>query len=241
MLSIFGDSKAFPYPKPESLISRILELCTKPGDLILDSFLGSGTTISVAHKMKRNWIGIEMGEHAYTHCKVRIDKVILGEDACGVTKLMNWKGGGGYRFYELAPSLINQDTFGEYVINKDYNPDMLAAAVALHEGFTYEPSEELFWKQSRGTEKSYLFVTTNHLTDKHLNVIRNDLGEDEFLIISCKSFDNGLDKLYENIIIKKIPEMLLSKCEFGVSDYNLNIIHPPVYDNECEEECGLDE
>lgn len=227
--------------KPEQLMKRIIEMSTQPGDLVLDSFLGSGTTIATAHKMGRHWIGIEMGEHAYTHCKERIDKVISGEEKGGITKHESWKGGGGYRFYELAPSLINQDAFGEYVINKEYNPDMLAAAVALHEGFTYEPSEEIFWKQSKGTEKSYLFVTTNHLTDKHLEVIRNDLGEDEFLIISCKSFDNGLDKLLKNIIIKKIPEMLLSKCEFGVSDYNLNIVHPPVYDDECEEECGFGE
>jgi len=226
--------------KPEALMKMLIEHFTNSGDIVIDSFLGSGTTSAVAHKMNRKWIGIEMGEHAYTLCQERLKRVVNG-DKTGISKEVNWKGGGGYRFYELAPSLINQDTFGEYVINKDYNPDMLAGAVALHEGFTYEPSEELFWKQSRGTEKSYLFVTTNHLTEKHLNVIRNDLGEDEFLIISCKSFDNGLDKLFKNIIIKKIPEMLLSKCEFGVSDYNLNIIHPPVYDDEYEEECGFDE
>lgn len=141
--------------KPEHLIKRVLEIATNEGDLVLDSFLGSGTTISVAQKMNRKWIGVEMGEQAYTHCKPRIDSVIANTDKSGITKAVNWSGGGGYRFYELAPSLINQDPFGEYVINSDYDADMLAAAVALHEGFTYQPNDALFWKQSAGNEKSY--------------------------------------------------------------------------------------
>ena len=234
---LFGDKKAFPYPKPEDLISRILELASEEGDLVLDSFLGSGTTAAVAHKMGRRYIGIEMGNHAYTHCKVRLDKVISGEDKGGITKAQNWQGGGGYRFYELAPTLINQDTFDEYVINEDYDADMLAAAVALHEGFAYQPDGNLFWKQSVGNENSYLFVTTRHLTAAYLDSIRSTMEEGEYLIIACRSFDAGLDKIYDNITIKKIPQMLLSRCEFGKTDYNLNIVHPPVYDELDEEDC----
>ena len=234
---LFGDKKAFPYPKPEDLISRILELASEEGDLVLDSFLGSGTTAAVAHKMGRRYIGIEMGNHAYTHCKVRLDKVISGEDKGGITKAQNWQGGGGYRFYELAPTLINQDTFDEYVINEDYDADMLAAAVALHEGFAYQPDGNLFWKQSVGNENSYLFVTTRHLTAAYLDSIRSTMEEGEYLIIACRSFDAGLDKVYDNITIKKIPQMLLSRCEFGKTDYNLNIVHPPVYDELDEEDC----
>jgi len=221
--------------KPEKLIQRCIELTTDPGDLVLDSFLGSGTTAAVAHKMGRRYIGIEMGEHAYTHCKVRLDKVIAGEDQSGVTKAQGWQGGGGYRFYELAPSLINEDDFGEAVINPDYDPDLLAAAVALHEGFTYQPDPKLFWKQAVGSGNSYLFTTARHLTAAYLDGIAGMMGEGEHLIIACRSFDTGLDKAYGNITVKKLPQMLLGRCEFGREDYRLNIVHPPVYED--EEEC----
>jgi adenine-specific DNA-methyltransferase len=221
--------------KPEALVSRILDMTTNPNDLILDSFLGSGTTAAVAHKMGRRYIGIEMGDHAYTHCKLRLDKVIAGDDPGGITKAVNWLGGGGYRFYELAPSLINEDPFGEAIINPAYDADMLAAAMALHEGFTYQPDSTMFWKQSVGSENSYLFVTTRHLNSPFLDSIRDSMEEGEYLIIACRSFEAGLDRVYKNITIKKIPQMLLDRCEFGRTDYNLNIVHPPVYEDEEEE------
>lgn len=221
--------------KPEQLIRRIIEMSTEPGDYVLDSFLGSGTTAATAHKLNRRYIGIEMGEQAYTHCKPRLDSVINGEDTSGITKSVNWQGGGGYRFYELAPTLINEDPFGEAVINPDYDAGMLASAVALHEGFTYQPSEGLFWKQSVGNENSYLFVTTRHLNSAYLDSIQDTMEDGEYLVIACRSFESGLDKAYPNITIKKIPQMLLSRCEFGKADYNLNIVHPPVYED--EEEC----
>lgn len=222
--------------KPEALIEKVLELSTQPGDLVLDSFLGSGTTAAVAHKMGRRYIGVEMGDHAYTHCKVRLDKVIAGEDSGGITKSANWQGGGGYRFFELASSLINQDAFGEPVINPDYDADQLAAAVALHEGFTYQPDKDCFWKQSIGNEKSWLFVTTRHMTATFLESIHSVMEEGEYLLIACRSFDKGLEKSFSEISIKKIPQMLLDRCEFGKTDYNLNIVHPPVYEDE-EEAC----
>lgn len=226
------ERRDFVGQKPECLIERVLMLATQPGDFILDSFLGSGTTAAVAHKMGRRYIGIEMGEHAYTHCKVRLDKVIAGEDQGGITKSAGWHGGGGYRFYELAPTLINKDAFGEYVINEEYDADMLAAAIALHEGFQYQPDENLFWKQSVGNENSYLFVTTRHLNGAYLDSIKDTMQDGEYLIIACKSFDNGIDKAYDNIVIKKIPQMLLRRCEFGKDDYALNIVHPPIYEDE---------
>lgn len=222
--------------KPESLIQRILEMSSEPGDLILDSFLGSGTTAAVAHKMRRRWIGIEMGDQAYTHCKVRLDKIINGEDRGGITEDTMWSDGGGYHFYELAPTLINVDLLGEPIINKEYNPDMLAAAVALHEGFKYCPNPNVFWKQSVSTENSYLFVTTAHLTDLLVKEIEKQMSDDEFLLIACKSFDKSAANVSDKIKIKKIPQMLLGKCEFGKDDYSLNIINPPVYEYE-EEEC----
>lgn len=226
---IFKNSK-----KPEHLISRIINLATEDNDYVLDSFLGSATTVAVAHKMNRRWIGIEMANHAYTHCKVRLDKVIDGSDQGGISKSVNWNGGGGYKFYELAPSLINKDDFGEYIINKEYDADMLASAVALHEGFTYKPDNTIFWKQSKGNENSYLFVTTRHLTSTYIDSIESTMEDGEYLIIACKSFENGIDKLCSNITIKKIPQMLLSRCEFDKENYNLNIINPPIYDYEEE-------
>ncbi len=222
--------------KPEQLLRRIIEMSTEPGDIVLDSFLGSGTTAAVAHKLGRRYIGIEMGEHAYTHCKARLDAVINGTDSLGITKSIDWQGGGGYHFFELAPSLINRDPFDEYVINGEYDADMLAAAVALHEGFRYQPDSKLFWKQSVGNESSYLFVTTRHLNSTYLDSIKDTMEDGEYLIIACRSFDSGLDKAYGNIAIKKIPQMLLSRCEFGKADYNLNIVHPPVYDDEWDKE-----
>lgn len=235
IITLFGAKNAFDTPKPERLLERIIHIASTPGDLVLDSFLGSGTTAAVAHKMGRRYIGIEMGDHAYTHCKVRLDKVIAGEDSGGITKSANWQGGGGYRFYELAPTLINQDPFGEYVINGEYDADRLAASVALHEDFTYQPSEGLFWKQSVGNENSYLFVTTRHLNSAYLDSIKDTMEEGEYLVIACRSYDSGLEKVSPNITIKKIPQMLLSRCEFGKTDYNLNIVHPPVYED--EEDC----
>lgn len=229
-VKVFNSSVVFSTPKPERLIERILTIATNEGDLVLDSFLGSGTTAAVAHKMGRRWIGVEFGEHCYTHCKKRMDIVIDGEQG-GISKVHNFKGGGGYRFYELAPTLIKEDAFGEPVINPEYDENMLASAVALHEGFVYEPDSDRFWKQARGNEKSYLFTTTRHVTGTYLDAIRDDMQDDEFLIIACKSYEAGIERAYPNITIKKLPQMLLSKCEFDKS-YDLNIICPPDYEEE---------
>ena len=235
--TLFGEI-SFDTPKPERLIQRIIHIATNEGDLVLDSFLGSGTTAAVAHKMGRRYIGIEMGEHAYTHCKKRLDMVVSGEDKGGISKAVDWKGGGGYRFYELAPTLVNKDEFGEYVINPEYSADMLAAAMALHEGYTYQPDSTVFWKQSHGSENSYLFVTTRHLNAAFMQSIVGTMQENESLVIACCSFDKGVEKINPHITVKKIPQMLLERCEFDKSDYNLNIIHPPVYEDEedCDEE-----
>ena len=240
MKNVASEGKVrFPMSKkPEFLIKQIFNMATKEKDLVLDSFLGSGTTCAVAQKINRKFIGIEMGSHAYTHCKVRLDKVIDGSDKSGISKDIKWHGGGAYKFYELAESLINRDAFGEYIINKDYNPDMLAAAVALHEGFEYGPDSEFFWKQSKANENSYLFVTTRHINSGYIESIKTTMEDEEYLVIACKSFDSDISDKYPNITIKKIPQMLLSKCEFDMDNYNLNIISPPIYEGyEDEEEC----
>lgn len=222
--------------KSERLIEQILTMSSNDKDLVLDSFLGSGTTAAVAQKMGRRYIGIEMGDHAYTHVKVRMDKVIDGTDQGGISKGVAWQGGGGYRFYELAPTLIQKDDFDEPIINPEYNAEMLASAVALHEGFTYQPDETEFWKQSYGSENSYLFVTTRYLSSAFLSAIYSNMKENEYLIVACRSFERGIENIYSNITIKKIPQMLLNRCEYGKENYNLNIINPPMYEENEEDE-----
>ena len=218
----------FTGQKPEILIKRCLELTTQPGDLVLDSFLGSGTTAAVAHKMNRRYIGIEMGEHAYTHCKTRLDRVIDGTDAGGITKAVNWQGGGGYSFYELAPTLVNIDSHGEPVISKEYNAEQLAAAVALHEGYTYSPDPQCFWKQAKGSNNSYLFVTTQAIDFPYLDIISKEMKPGEYLTIAATTLPTEMKKPYRYISLKYIPQMLLKKCKFGVTnDYELPIIEPP--------------
>lgn len=178
-----------------------------------------------------NETGIEMGDHCYTHCKARLDKVVDGEQG-GISKAQSWTGGGGYDFYELAPTLLKEDAIGELVINKEYDADKLVAAVALHEGYTYCPDQKMFWKQSQGTEHSFLYVTTKHITAAYLAGIQQIMAENEFLIVACKSFDEGADKGTPQIRIKKIPQMLLGSCAFGREDYALNIVRPPQYEDE---------
>lgn len=217
--------------KPEQLLKRILEMSSEPGDIVLDSFLGSGTTAAVAHKMGRKWIGVELGDHAYTHCAVRMKKVIEGEQG-GISKLQNWQGGGGFKFYELAPSLLNHDKYGNLVINKEYNADMLAAAMAKHQGFTYEPDAEMYWKQGHSSEHDFIFTTTQLITAEKLETIHNQLGEDESLLICCTKFQPECRNKFPNITIKKIPKVLLDTCEFDHDDYSLNIVSVPDIDDD---------
>ena len=233
-IKAFGFETVFDTPKPEKLIERIVTIASNPGDLVLDSFLGSGTTAAVAQKMGRRYIGIELGNHAYTHCVPRLKMVTDGTDQGGISKAQNWKGGSGFKFYELAPSLLKEDKFGNLVINKEYNADMLAAAMAKQEGYTYQPSQETYWKQGFGSETDYIYTTTQFLTVELLAAIHETMAEDESLLICCTSFQRECKSAFSNISIKKIPQMLLGRCEFGKDDYSLNIIEVP--EVECEEE-----
>lgn len=230
---------AFPASKkPERLLLRVLKMFTSPGDLVLDSFLGSGTTAAVAHKMGRRYIGIELGNHAYTHCVPRLQKVIDGTDQGGITATMGWSGGGGYRFYELAPTLLNKDENGVMVISPEYNAEMLAAAMAMHEGFCYAPDPDVFWKQGHSTEHDFIYTTTQHLTIETMEYIDSLLGEDETILICCASHSAGLVNRFPRITVKRIPRMLLGRCVFDPEkNYNLNIITlPEVADQDDEDD-----
>jgi adenine-specific DNA-methyltransferase len=217
--------------KPEALLKRIIGMASEEGDLVLDSFLGSGTTAAVAHKMNRKWIGIEMGPHCYSHSMPRIKNVIDGKDSQGVTSKVFWKGGGGFKFYTLAPSLLKQDKFGNWVISQEYNADMLAAAMAKQEGFKYQPHESSYWKQGQSAEQDFIFTTTQFLTVEALDSIKDEMQPGETLLICCKSFQKECKGKFGNITIKKIPLMLLGRCEYGKEDYSLNIINMPVEDS----------
>lgn len=222
--------------KPERLLRRCIELVTVPGDIVLDSFLGSGTTIAVAHKMRRKWIGIELGEHCYSHVKKRMDNIIAGTDNTGISRIVDWKGGGGYKFYELAPTLIVKDKHGNPVFSSKYNSEMVVAAVVKLNGYLYSPSREEFWKQGHGQDNSFIFVTTNFFTAEMLDGIAKELGTMNKLLVCAPAFDVGLNKRYDNINVKKIPQTILDKCEYSVDNYDLNIVNPPEYDGDEMEE-----
>jgi len=237
---VFNDENVFATPKPEKLMERVIMLASKEGDLVLDSFLGSGTTVAVAHKMGRRWIGVELGEHAKTHCVPRMQKVVDGEQG-GISKTVNWKGGGGFKFYTLAPSLLKQDKFGNWVISQEYNADMLAAALAKQEGFIYQPHESTYWKQGQSSEQDFIFTTTQFLTVEALDSIKDEMQPGETLLICCKSFQKECKGKFGNITIKKIPLMLLGRCEYGKEDYSLNIINIPVDDSNEDAEDSIEE
>ena len=133
----FGGDTTFTTPKPEGLIQRVFQLATAPNDLVLDSFLGSGTTAAVAHKMGRRWIGIEMGDHAVTHCLPRLQKVIAGEQG-GISQAVGWQGGGGMRFMTLGAPIF--DAQGR--IHPEVRFATLAAFVWQQEtGTAFDPAQ----------------------------------------------------------------------------------------------------
>ncbi len=237
--AIFGKKDVFLTPKPERLLQRIIHIATNPGDLVLDSFAGSGTTGAVAHKMGRRWIMVELGEHCHTHIIPRMKKVIDGEDPGGITKAVNWKGGGGFRYYRLAPSLLEKDKWGNWVINKEYNAAMLAEALCKLEGFTYAPSETVWWQHGHSTENDFIYVTTQNLSVSQLQALSEEVGEGRSLLVLCSAF-RGISaakaaERWPNLTIKKIPKVVLSRCEWGHDDYSLNVQNLPMLEPEPEQ------
>ena len=222
----------FDTPKPEKLLQQIIHLATNKGDLVLDSFAGSGTTGAVAHKMGRRWIMVELGDHIHTHIIPRLHKVIDGTDQGGISQAVSWQGGGGFRYYRLAPTLIVNDKWGNPIINPDYNPTMLAEAIAGLEGFTYQPSESLWWQHGYSTERDFIYVTTQTLSADQLQALSEEVGADRTLLICCAAYrgvtaDKATER-FPNLTIKKIPKMVLERCEWGHDDYSLNVANLPI-------------
>lgn len=231
--TLFGRG-AFDYPKPEKLIQQLISAVTIEGDIVLDSFAGSGTTGAVAHKMGRRWIMVELGEHCHTHIIPRLQKVIDGEDQGGISKSVNWQGGGGFRYYKLAPSLIEYDRFGQPVINKEFNAEMLAEAVCKLEGFTYAPSDTIWWQHGYSTETDFIYVTTQNLSIEQLEQISEEVGSDKTLLVMCGAFRCKADR-FANLTIKKMPKAVLKHCEWAHDDYSLNVQNLPMAAREPEQ------
>lgn len=228
----FNSRDIFSTPKPEKLIHRILHLATNAGDLVLDSFAGSGTTGAVAHKMGRRWIMVELGEHCHTHIIPRLKMSIDGEDKGGISQSVDWQGGGGFRYYRLAPSLIINDRWGNPVINPEYNAAMLAEALAKLEGFTYAPSEMHWWQHGHSSERDFVYVTTQNLSADQLQVLSDEVGTDQSLLVCCAAFRSvnaaKAAERWPNLTLKKIPKMVLARCEWGQDDYSLNVANLPM-------------
>jgi adenine-specific DNA-methyltransferase len=235
-IALFGDTQAFDYPKPEKLIHSLVASVTQPGDWVLDSFAGSGTTGAVAHKMGRRWIMVELGEHCHTHIIPRLKKVIEGKDPGGVTEAVGWKGGGGFRYYRLAPSLLQKDQFGNWVINRKYNAAMLAEAICKLEGFAYAPSDTVYWQHGRSTEKDFIYVTTQTLTREQVQKLSDEVGEGRSLLVMCGAFRVKNLDAFPNLTVKKIPKAVLSRCEWGKDDYSLEIKNLPIRPPEADAE-----
>ena len=216
----------FPTPKPETLIQRILEIASSPGEWVLDSFAGSGTTGAVAHKMGRRWIMVELGEHCHTHIIPRLKSVADGKDQGGITQAVGWTGGGGFRYFSIAPSLLKKDPWGQWIINTAYNAEMLAASICKLEAFTYAPSDAHYWQHGKSTENDFIYVTTQRLTQVQLQALSEEVGEGRSLLVCCSAFRGDANR-YPNLTVKKIPKMVLSRCEWGHDDYSLNVENLP--------------
>lgn len=211
--------------KPEFLVRRVIQMFTQDrSDIVLDSFGGSGTTGAVAHKMGRRWIMVELGDHADTHIVPRMNNVIDGEDPAGVTEATGWKGGGGYHYFRLAPSLLEKDQWGQYVISKEHKPEMLAEAVCKLMGFTYAPSQDHFWRHGHSTENDFIYVTTQRLPHDTLRKLSHEVGEGRSLLVCCRAHD---ENTFDNLTVRKIPHAVMAKCEWGRDDYSLNIQGAP--------------
>ncbi|MCL5969783.1 MAG: site-specific DNA-methyltransferase [Betaproteobacteria bacterium] len=231
--ALFPSDIPFDTPKPERLLQQVITIATNPGDIVLDSFAGSGTTGAVAHKMGRRWIMAEVVESTCeSYVSPRLKKVIDGEDKGGITDSTGWQGGGGFRYYKLAPSLIVNDRWGNAVINPEYNATQLAEALAKLEGFTYAPSDVQWWQHGHSSERDFIYVTTQNLSAEQLQALSDEVGSDQSLLVCCAAFHGvtaaKASARWPNLTLKKIPKMVLARCEWGHDDYSLNVANLPM-------------
>ena len=176
--------------------------------------------------MGRRWIMVELGEHCHTHIIPRLNEVIDGNDPRGITEAEHWKGGGGFRYYHLAPSLLARDRHGNPIISKQYNGAMLAEAMCKLMGFRYEPSTSIYWQQGKSTETDFIYVTTQTLSAEQLHQLSDEVGADRSLLI-CGTAFRARAQQFPNLELKKIPSAVLQRCEWGKDDYSLNVENLP--------------
>jgi adenine-specific DNA-methyltransferase len=198
--------------KPERLLYRVLSMASNKGDLVLDSFAGSGTTGAVAHKMGRRWIMVELGEHAEKLALKRMKNVVAGKDSTGVSKLLAYSGGGGFRYMTLGSPLLNRDEdLGLLVLNPEYTNGLLINAVCLREGFVPTGDE---WLHGQGTGFTFAHVTEEFVTPDFLDVLREQcfsrIPEGSTLTLYCLHHEEGL-KAPEGTLLRRIPVDFVNK------------------------------
>lgn len=205
----FNMEDEFTTPKPERLINRIVELASNEADWVLDSFAGSGTTGAVAHKRNRKWIMVELGNHAKTHIIPRLKAVVSGKDQEGISKLYDWKGGGGFKYFELGDSLfVEDDDLRLTVLNPKLYNGALIRAVLKVEGFRlFHPDNALHGISGR----TIAHVTEQYLNQAYMDVLLNEIGDRaDYLVVYAKTVSKKL-KLRDNVEVKKIPDILLQR------------------------------
>jgi len=170
---------------------------------------------------------VERGDHCDSHIFPRLKKVIDGVDQGGVTDIVGWKGGGGFRYYHLGPSLLEKDKFGNWIISQQFNAAMLAEAMCNLEGFTYAPSDTEYWIHGHSTERDFIYVTTQTLSREQLQKLSDEVGGNRSLLVCCSAFRAKDTSQFPNLTIKKIPKMVLNRCEWGRDDYSLEIRNLP--------------
>ena len=206
--ALFGEDP-FSTPKPERLLERIITIASNEGDFVLDSFAGSGTTGAVAHKMKRKWIMVEIGNNAETHIIPRMKSVVDGSDQGGISEDIQWKGGGGFKYFELGDSLFIKDSdLRLTVINpKMYNGALIRAVLKI-EGFRLLHPDNALHGIS-GTTIAH--VTEQYLSQEYIDTLLNEIGERaKFVVIYAKTISSKL-KLLDNVEVKRMPDILLKK------------------------------
>ena len=195
--------------KPEKLLEIFIKHFSNEGDIVLDSFGGSGTTGAVAHKMKRKWIMVELGEHAETHCLKRLKGVVDGNDQTGISKEVGWKGGGGFKYFELGDSLFVRDSDLRLTIINPmmYNGPLIRAVLKI-EGFKLaNPNNGLH--DISGTTAAH--VTEQYLSQEYIDALVNEISDQaKFIVIYAKTISSKL-KLPDNVEVKRIPDVLLKR------------------------------
>ena len=211
ILALFPQLTPFSTPKPEALIERIIHIGSNPGDVVLDCFLGSGTTAAVAHKMGRRWVGVEWREDTVRNFALpRLEKVVDGEDPRGVTDLTGWTGGDGFRVVDVAPSMFEESDGVVYLSDWAVN-GALAEATAAQLGLAYAPDHPFVGRKGR----SRLAVLDGHVSGAVADLLAAALGPRETLVICGTSVDPAVKERIQTAApgsaVRKIPASILTQ------------------------------